>query len=362
MSDIGKIDPNLAVSGTIGDTQVLFYNVRRSPFRVYGLLPAVDGEPWRRIPEALANQVNPGVKELHTRTAGGRVRFRTDSDRIAIRATKDSSGLMPHMPFVGSDGYDLYSLEEGNWRYCGSFKAPVNTADTYESILNLDGRKMRELMIHFPLYSGVRELLVGVIPGAQVLPGGSYRLEKPVVYYGSSITQGGCASRPGNGYSNMISRKLNIDHINLGFSGNARGELILADYIAGLPMSVFFMDYDHNAPDPDWLAATHEPFFLRIRQAQPELPIILASQTDCVMTAVHGENIEKRRQVVLKTYHNALARGDKNVYFVDGREVFKRAEKLGMGPEACTVDGCHPNDLGFACMAEAFGEVIEKVL
>ena len=72
MSDIGKIDPNLAVSGTIGDTQVLFYNVRRSPFRVYGLLPAVDGEPWRRIPEALANQVNPGVKELHTRTAGGR--------------------------------------------------------------------------------------------------------------------------------------------------------------------------------------------------------------------------------------------------------------------------------------------------
>ena len=110
------------------------------------------------------------------------------------------------------------------------------------------------------------------------------------------------------------------------------------------------------------LAPTCVHFFLRIRQAQPELPIILASQTDCVMTAAHRENIEKRRQVVLKTYHNALARGDKNVYFVDGREVFKRAEKLGMGPEACTVDGCHPNDLGFACMAEAFGEVIEKVL
>ena len=362
MSDIGKIDPNLAVSGTVGDKELLFYNVRRAPFRVYGLLPAVEGEPWRRLPEALANQVNPGVRELHTCTAGGRVRFRTDSDCIAVRAVKDSSGLMPHMPFLGSDGYDLYAVEGENWQYCGSFKAPVDPQNGYEAILNLDGRKMRDLVIHFPLYSGVRALHIGVMPEAQVLPGGSYRVEKPVVYYGSSITQGGCASRPGNSCSNMISRKLNVDHINLGFSGNARGEQVLAEYIAGLPMSVFFMDYDHNAPDPEHLAATHESFFLRIRRAQPELPIILASQTDCVMTQQHGKLIEQRRQVVLKTYENALARGDKNVYFVDGREVFRRAEKLGLGPEACTVDGCHPNDLGFACMAEAFAEAIEKVI
>ncbi len=362
MSDIGKIDPNLAVSGTIGDTQLLFYDVRHVPFTVYGLLPPVSGEPWHRLPPELARQVNPGVATLYTRTAGGRVRFRTDSDRVAIRSVKASCDLMPHMPFLGSDGYDLYAVEEENWHYCGSFKPPIGAVDSYEAILQLDGRKMRDLVIHFPLYSGVKELYVGVAPDAEILSGGSYRTEKPVVYYGSSITQGGCASRPGNGYSNMISRKLNVDHINLGFSGNARGEQVLADYIAKLPMSVFFMDYDHNAPDPEHLEATHEPFFLRTRQAQPELPIILASQTDYVMTAQHGQNIERRRQAVLKTYHNALARGDKNVYFIDGREVFQRAGKLGLGPEACTVDGCHPNDLGFACMAEAFAEVIEQVL
>ena len=362
MSDIGKIDPNLAVSGKVGDTQVLFYDVRHAPFTVYGLLPPAPGEPWRRIPEALAKQVNPMVAILHTRTAGGRVRFRTDSDCIAIRSVKASRDLMPHMPFLGSDGFDLYAVEETDWHYCGSFIPPIDTQDSYEAILHFDSRRMRDLVIHFPLYSSVQDLYIGVSPEAAVLPGGSYRPEKPVVFYGSSITQGGCASRPGNSYSNMISRMLNVDHLNLGFSGNAKGEGVLADYIGGLPMSVFFMDYDHNAPDTDWLQATHEPFFLRIRQAQPELPIIFATKTDYSVTAHSARDTEKRRQIIWKTYDNARRRGDRHVYFVDGQEVFTLAKKLGLGPEACTVDGCHPNDLGFACMAQTFAEVIKQVL
>lgn len=361
-TNIGDVDPNLAVTGTIRGEELVFYNVRFAPFHIYGLIPGNEGEPFRRIPYEVAEKTNPGVLRLHTNTAGGRVRFKTDSARVAIRASMPQKCLMPHMPFLGSSGFDMYAKEGDKSFYKGSFVPPVDRSDGYESCIELGCREMRDITIHFPLYDGVNDLLIGVEPGAVVANGGIYSSELPIIYYGSSITQGGCASRPGNCYTNIISRNLNTDHINLGFSGSGKGELLMAEYIAAQPMSLFFYDYDHNAPSVEHLAKTHEAFFLMVRERHPDLPIIMASQTDTPRTPQKAQKILRRRDVILRTYANAVKRGDSKVTFIDGTTVFEEACKLGISMDGCTVDGVHPNDLGFACMANVFGKAIKERL
>jgi hypothetical protein len=182
-----------------------------------------------------------------------------------------------------------------------------------------------------------------------------YRSLDPIVYYGSSITQGGCCSRPGNAYQAVVSRRFNIDFVNLGFSGNAKGEAAMAEYIAGLPMSVFVLDYDHNAPNPEFLEQTHYDFFKIIRDARPELPIVMMSK--CDLDSGARTTNDKRRRVIMETYRKSRENGDENVYFIDGAEVYR-----GTYEDMCTVDKCHPNDLGFALMADAVEAQLKRVL
>jgi len=212
----------------------------------------------------------------------------------------------------------------------------------------------RQVTINFPLYNRVDALYIGLEGSASVDQGAGYAFAKPVLYYGSSITQGGCASRPGNSYQAIISRRWNCDFINLGFSGSARGETVMADYIASLDISAFVSDYDHNAPDADHLAATHSNFIRIIRQKQPLLPIILVSKPD--FDQAPPENI-RRRDIIYATYMQAINAGDRHIYFVDGQSLFGSEYR-----DCCTVDGCHPNDAGFVRMAEVIGQAVGKVL
>jgi len=361
-TSIGVVDKNPEVSGVIKGVDLKFYNARRDPFRIYGLISGNDSEPFRRIPYELAEKTNPGVLMRHTNTAGGRIRFKTDSSCVAIRVAMPQKYLVPYMPFLGTSGFDIYVKTDELSVYKGSFIPPIDRTDGYESLVKFDSREMRDIIIHFPLHDGVNELLIGVETDAVVEKSETYRSELPIIYYGSSITQGGCASRPGNAYTNSITRNLNVDHVNLGFSGSAKGELVMAEYIAEQPMSLFFYDYDHNAPDVEHLAKTHEAFFLTIREKRPELPIIMASRVGTPKTPQKAEDTLRRRDVILRTYENAVKRGDKQVMFIDGAEVFKEAQKLGMAADSCTVDGIHPNDLGFACMTKSFGYAIKEML
>ena len=174
-----------------------------------------------------------------------------------------------------------------------------------------------------------------------------------MLFYGSSITEGAHATRPSNAYSALLSSRLDFDYFNLGFSGGAKGNPELAEFISSLDLSVFVFDYDHNAPDVDHLEATHEPFFKKFRQMQPDTPVIFASDAGIS----HGVNRERRRDIIRRTYENAIAAGDRNVYFIDGGTIYQ-----DVGGEYCEVDNCHPNDLGFWCMANAYGAVIEKIM
>lgn len=345
---IDEIDSNLRVEARVDVKDVLWRDAKDAAFSIHGLYRPRDPGPFRRMDPALAEAASPGVASLNWNTAGGRLRFQTDSAYIAIHAEMNGVCWMPHMPLCGSAGFDLYV--DGAYRH--TFMPPPAMQHGYCALYRFLDAGMRELCVNFPLYNGVRALYVGLRAGAQVLPPRPYRLPAPVVYYGSSITQGGCASRPGNSYQAVISRAMRLDHINLGFSGSARGEDSVCDFIKGLDMCAFVYDYDHNAPTAAHLRATHERFFLRLRTARPDVPVILVSRPDA-----EGGDAAERRAIIRETYDRAAASGDRRVYFVDGRELFGRA-----GRDGCTVDGVHPNDLGFYRMAQRIGREVRLAL
>ena len=348
MKNISEIDTNFKVKTSIDKKSIKFYDVLDEPFRVYGVFK--ENGKFRRLPEEVAKSVSEGVDFLHTNTAGGRVRFKTDSPYVAIHANMGIIGKMPHFALTGSAGFDFYIKVNEEQRYINSYMPPYDMQDGYEGIIELGTKEFREITINFPLYSDVKDLYIGLDENAVVESHTPYTLEKPIVYYGSSITQGGCASRPGNAYQAVISRRFDCNFINLGFSGNAKAEKEITDYIKKLDMSVFVYDYDHNAPTVEHLSDTHEKMFKEIRKENPDLPVIFMSRPKFYL-----DDEEKERFDIIKTTcENALVAGDKNVYFISGVELMTMAGNEG------TVDNCHPNDLGFASMAKVLGDEIEK--
>lgn len=359
MSKISEIDKNLAVSDTVSENGIIFRNSLSAPFSLYGLMPTT---PFLRFPLETAQRVSPGVEALCHNTAGGRLRFKTTSKRVVLRVCYDGITHFSHMPFTGTTGFDMYIFANGNYSYAGSFIPPADCGNNFDSEIILPDNSLRDITINFPLYNSVKTVFIGLEENAELSPTDGYTNEKPIVYYGSSITQGGCASRPGNSYQALISRRFNIDYYNFGFSGSALGEIPMAEYIADLPMSLFFLDYDHNSPNPEHLKAHHESFFLTVREKNPNLPVIMATKTDIPRSPDAERDTEARRRVVCETYENALKRGDRNVMFIDGGTVFTNALDLSAPADSCTVDGCHPNDLGFACMARVYGDAIKNML
>ena len=353
---IQEIDKNFDFATSLTRKDIAIYNVLEEPFKIYGLiLPKDDNDSFHRLPYEVAESVNPGVKELNLNTSGGRVRFSTDSDYIAIRAEIHTHCKVSFFSFTGIMGFDLYVEEDGKQKFVRPFIPSLDAETSYEAeITTVEGGKMRDYTINFPAYSGVKSLYVILNDKAKVQSAREYTKSVPVLYYGSSITQGGICSRPGNIYQNIISRRLDCDYVNLGFSASAKGETEIAEYISKQKMSVFVYDYDHNAPTVEHLENSHESMFKIIRSSQPELPIICVSRPDYA----HGEDAQKRREVIMKTVENAKALGDKNVCFVDGG---KFCEDFGAG-DSISVDSVHPNDLGFMCMANHIGAEIDKIL
>lgn len=349
--NIDKIDTNLADVQADSDGLV-FRNCVMPPFRLHGLMaPEEDAPFFHRIPREVAESVNPGVSHLYRQSTGGRVRFRTDSTRLAIQVKLLEFSVNPKFSVLFTAGFDLYL----NGKFRKILPPPVDVADAYTVTVELGQEKiMQDVLLHFPAYGTVVSLEIGLDGDAQLLPPADYRVTTPVVYYGSSITHGSSTSRPGNSYPNMLSRRLDCDHINLGFSGNALGEKEIAEYIAALPMSAFVCEYDHNSPNADFLRQTHSPFYHCIREKNSDLPIILMSRP---RARFNDQEEARRREVVLETYENARAAGDKNIYFVDGAGILNI-----FGGDDGTIDTIHPNDLGFACIAKALGDVLEKIL
>lgn len=342
-------------------------DIKKAPFEVTGFPWFSKNGKFERIPAEYLHGFPQEVIELSTDTSGGAARFRSNSRYIVLEVELQKVNThLYHISRVGHSGFDFFIKRDGEPQHFLQSTAPeygspyilcridtLKSSPYDDSPVNIDDKKMYDFRINFPLYNGVKWLKIWVEPDSIVEPPTPWTYKDPVLFYGSSITQGACASKPSCCYINRISLALDCPVINLGFSGNAMGEEKMAKIIADQKTSAFVMDYDHNAPNKTHLEKTHWKFFSIVREAQPNLPIVLISKCD------FGTSLDDnaaRREVILSTYHRAIEAGDKNVYFIDGEEFFKGIQDF------CTVDNVHPNDLGFQKMSELTEPLLRKIL
>lgn len=301
---------------------------------------------YGRLPENVLTKVER-LRELAYNKSGIRAAVMTDSGSLYIKAKTGPTPGFNDITVMGSSGFDIYcdnTFVENIRPECGY--------NEIECTVQLPNKgKMKTIHIYFPLYNSVNSFFIKTEKGA--LNKRPENSKKPIVFYGSSITQRACASRSGNCYTNMVSRMAERPIMNIGFSGNAKGNLDVAKYIAKLDMFTFVYDYDHNAPDTEWLKKTHKPFFNIIKSTHPELSIVMMSRPGYEK----WEDMARRnRAIVMTTYLDALNDGDKKGYFVDGKTLFGTQDR-----EVCTHDGTHPNDIGFLKMAKSVMQTINEI-
>lgn len=289
------------------------------------------------------------------------LRFRSDAKEIRIRAKLGHISRMDHMAMVGSMGFDLYIGTGTEKRYFRSSRIDFSK-DDYEVCLfgPVKERKMREFTIHFPLYSGVDEFSIGLDVGAKTEEPTPWKDPRPVVMYGTSIQQGGCASRPGMCHTNRLSRLLNRPFLNYAFSGSGRGEPEAARLLAEVEdPAMYILDYDANT-SPEQQVTSLPAFIDILREKHPDTPILLVSRIYFAYESLDGATVTPERRKYtenhIREYCRRHEKGDNNIYFLDGTTLF--------GPELTegTVDGVHCTDLGFYLIANNMAPVIEKIL
>lgn len=353
VQDITKVDGNFCAAG-YEELDLVFYDISKSPFEMSGLSFYEKDKSFCRLPVECLDKASQGVKMLAWHTSGVQVRFRTDARQIAVSVELRELSEMSHMSLSGNSGFDLYLGSGNRKRFVKSLRPAFHQANIEQLAFDSSSDDMREWTLYLPLYNGVNSVRLGINKGATIEPPQKFMIEKPIVFYGHSITQGGCASRPGNSYTSQVCRWLDANMVNLGFSGSALGEIEIAEVIAKIDASVFVMDYDHNAPTPEHLSSTHENMFKLIRKHQPNLPVVFVTKTDFDQ---NPQESTLRRQIIRQTYQNAKDAGDKKVWFVDGQTLLGKEDR-----DACTVDGCHPNDLGFYRIAKNIFPYIEEAV
>lgn len=332
-------------------------SIENKPFYRYGFNDGKSGIT-ARMPESIAKTVNEGVAGAYWFSAGCRVRFKTNSPRIGIKV-KYGKILdcieSPRLRF----GFVLYASKENREIPVHMFYPDkVGEQTEYEATAEFDRGEEREYTLVFPCFSQVLSCDIGIEDDAEIGEGKAYANNKPVIFYGSSITNGAGASNPGNIYEQMISRAYNMDYVNLGFAGWAKGEKEMAEYIANMDMCAFVCDYDHNAPNVEHLKNTYPTFYEVVRKSHADIPYIIISKPDFRSDREKTESENKgRRDYIRSFYEDAKSKGDKNIYFIDGETFFPDKYNL-----SCTVDLCHPNDLGFHFMAEKIGAVLAEIL
>jgi hypothetical protein len=303
--------------------------------------------PYDRLPGKAEGKAPPAVWGLSRQSAGLCVRFTTDAPAIQVRWTVTSANLaMPHMPATGVSGVDLYTRDKGGrWLFVGNH-APSSLSTTVSFAPPVG----QTCLLYLPLYNGTASLEIGIPKGKTLSKAdGPISKRKPIVWYGTSIVQGGCASRPGMAATAIVGRKLDTEVINLGFSGSGRMEPVMGDLLAELDPSVYVLDCLWNMP-PKEVADRIEPFVNRLREAHPDTPILLADDSN------YQDICPTEKGRILRTCLGRLiTAGVKNLHLISSKDM------LGEDWEG-TVDGCHPNDLGMMRQADAFVKVLGPVL
>ena len=256
----------------------IYLDVTKAPFVIGGIAhPDTNYGEFYRLDASKRDAYSNSNKILAECTAGGCIRFSTDADQISLKITLRSAITgMHHFCDRGVFGIDAYVGTGTARKYVGKMMQTFADSPTFNQGIIALPSGANEVMINLPLYGGIAKFEIGIPENAKI-GAPTKRTVKPIAFYGSSITQGGCVSRPASSYANIICRALDADCANYGFSGSAMGELSVAEHIASRELSCFVMDYDYNSPSLEHLESTHEPFFKAIREKQPELPIVFVT-------------------------------------------------------------------------------------
>ena len=356
-SDIARWDPRMAQETAVVTNGVKWIDGKALPVegRAYD-----DVDHWYdRLPSGVTTAVNAGVRNMKHHTSGLQFRFTTDSKKLTFKWIPYNKGLaMDHMPSTGMSGIDVYrwDAKKGCWLY-------VRTGRIHDAnkggVLTMGWTPGTPCLVNLPLYNGVRSFTLGIEPSAsiQALPRRASGIDKPVVFYGTSITHGGCCSRPGLSFVNILGRKLDVPVVNLGFSGSGVMEFEMSEHLARIDASCYVLDclWNMGCKAEGYRAdrsveQNYEAFIRNLRAKRPDVPIVMAEQCDVFCG---GPNAKDRFMRAL--YEKFLSEGWKNLVYLPKTDMYN-------GDFEGTVDGCHPNDLGMMTMADAFGAAVKKAL
>ncbi len=313
--------------------------------------------PFDRLPARAQTIVRGPVWSLSRDSAGMVVRFSSSAPRIAARWKVRRERLaLPHMPATGVSGLDLYVRSNGRWRWMANGR-PEKQENEQMLFQNYSG-PARDYMLYLPLYNGVDSVHLGVDKDAAIKPAAPRpRGRKPVVFYGSSILQGGCASRPGMAYPAILGRMLDCETINLGFSGNGMSEPEFGVLQAELDAQVYVYDSLPNM-SVEQVTDRTEGFLRTLRKAHPNMWIVCVENpnyTNLEFNAANRQRVMEKNRLMKGIYDKLIAGGDRKMAYVPGDKLY------GDDGEA-TVDGTHPTDVGFQRMAEAIAPVLRPLL
>jgi hypothetical protein len=315
--------------------------------------------PFDRLPAKAEKTARPPVWGLSRHSTGLCVRFVTDATTIHARWTVTSKNLaMPHMPATGVSGLDLYvKTDKGKWQWVANGRPTAET--TTQQLAGGLAAGEKEYLLYFPLYNGVSSVEIGLPKGTTLKKADARPADKqpPIVFYGTSITQGGCASRPGMVHTAILGRRFDRTVINLGFSGNGTLDPDMAALLGELDAAVYVLDCLPNL-SPAQVGERTEPFVKALRKAKPTTPILLVEDRTYAnapaLPALAKRNADSRA-ALKKAFDALVAGGDKNLYYLTGDKL------IGDDGEG-TVDGSHPTDLGFLRQADAFAEALGPLL
>lgn len=345
--------------GSVLSDGLCWYDPQQVPELVFGLNWFGQERLYRRLPQDWPEPFPDSVEQLAWNTSGAQLRFLTDSRSLSLRVRLAGPPTFVHMAATGQSGFDC-SIDEGQGpHYCSTSMYPDRAVDQTVRLFQLPDAQLRQVALRFPLYQGVEKLTIGIDPEASVFEPWPYPTDRRLVFYGTSITQGGCASRPGMSYTSLIGEALDISCLNLGFSGSGRGEPVMARLIASLDnLAMIVLDYEANAGFAG-LRETLPAFLDILRLAHPAVPILMLSQIPFARDQFDAQQRQTRLASAAfqrKLVKDRRGEGDQNLYFLNGGRL------LGRDADLCTVDGVHPTDLGFWRITRSLLPVIRRIL
>ncbi len=336
---------------------ITWFNPWEKPFNLVGFEWFKEDSVFRRLPLHPMFKLPIAVSQLANNTAGGQIRFKTNSKKILVKVELWDKFGMYHMAATGRNGFDLYIGSGDVQKYLKTTWFPLDTLQYQVELYNATKKNMDQFMLNFPLYNGVKSILIGLEENSTLEPPNDFNISGKIVIYGTSITQGCCVSRPGMLFSNILSRRLDVEFVNLGFSGSGKGEPELAQLINQIAdTKLIILDYEANTSKT--IKNSLAKFVEILREKQPSTPILIVSKIRYAseITGSTGYNLLiSNRDFQRDLVKERELQDDKNIYFLDGSTI------LGKDYDECTVDGVHPTDLGSYRIAKAMLAAIKNI-